>query len=56
MKAKKINIDWHDSEPVLSLDFHPSGLLATGGGDKKSRCAPPLTEGPLQSLRNLISY
>ena len=35
MNAEKINIDWHESEPVWSLDFHPSGLLATGGGDKK---------------------
>ena len=34
MIVEKINIDRHESEPVLSLDFHPSGLLATGGGDK----------------------
>ena len=34
MQAERIDIVWHESEPVWSLDFHPSGLLATGGGDK----------------------
>lgn len=35
MKAKTIQIVWHSKEPVWTLDFHPSGLLATGGGDKE---------------------
>jgi hypothetical protein len=34
MKVKVIQIVWHSKEPVFSVDFHPSGLLASGGGDK----------------------
>ncbi|KAK9843501.1 hypothetical protein WJX81_006208 [Elliptochloris bilobata] len=34
MKAKTLQIVWHGKEPVYSLDFHPSGILATGGADK----------------------
>lgn len=37
MKAKTLQILWHGKDPVLSLDFHPSGLLATGGADKDIR-------------------
>ncbi|KAG0596954.1 hypothetical protein M758_UG298400 [Ceratodon purpureus] len=34
MKGATVQIAWHSSEPVLSLDFHiPSGLLATAGAD-----------------------
>ncbi|KGN48363.1 chromatin assembly factor 1 subunit FAS2 [Cucumis sativus] len=34
MKGGTLQISWHDSKPVLTLDFHPiSGLLATGGAD-----------------------
>ena len=34
MKGGTIQIAWHGSEPVLSLDFHnSSGLLATAGAD-----------------------
>ena len=33
MRAKTLQVVWHDKKPVFSLDFHPSGLLATGGGD-----------------------
>jgi chromatin assembly factor 1 subunit B len=38
MRAKYINIRWSSREtkeitPIFSLDFHQSGLLATGGGD-----------------------
>lgn len=29
-----MQINWHDTKPVLTLDFHPvSGVLATGGAD-----------------------
>jgi len=35
MRAKVLQIIWHDKDPVYSLDFHPSGLLATAGGDKE---------------------
>jgi hypothetical protein len=37
MKAKTLQILWHGKDPVLTLDFHPSGLLATGGADKDVR-------------------
>jgi len=34
MKVKTLLIAWHNREPVYSVDFHPSGRLATGGADK----------------------
>ncbi|XP_078153036.1 transducin/WD40 repeat-like superfamily protein isoform X1 [Carex rostrata] len=34
MKGGTVQINWHDTQPVLTLDFHPkSGILATGGND-----------------------
>ena len=34
MRGGTVQINWHDTKPVLTLDFHPfSGLLATGGAD-----------------------
>ncbi|BFG35116.1 hypothetical protein CerSpe_213900 [Prunus speciosa] len=34
MKGGTVQINWHDTKPVLTLDFHPtSGTLATGGDD-----------------------
>ncbi|KAL9229652.1 hypothetical protein vseg_005097 [Gypsophila vaccaria] len=34
MKGGTVQINWHDTKPVLTLDFHPiSGFLATGGAD-----------------------
>ncbi|XP_050216667.1 chromatin assembly factor 1 subunit FAS2-like [Mercurialis annua] len=34
MKGGTLQINWHGTKPVLTLDFHPiSGLLATGGAD-----------------------
>lgn len=34
MKGGTLQINWHDTKPVLTLDFHPiSGLLATAGAD-----------------------
>ncbi|XP_071722189.1 chromatin assembly factor 1 subunit FAS2-like [Rutidosis leptorrhynchoides] len=34
MKGGTVQINWHDTKPVLTLDFHPiSGLLATAGAD-----------------------
>ncbi|KAL3728930.1 hypothetical protein ACJRO7_033508 [Eucalyptus globulus] len=34
MKGGTVQINWHETKPVLTLDFHPlSGLLATGGAD-----------------------
>ncbi|KAI4385205.1 hypothetical protein MLD38_003258 [Melastoma candidum] len=34
MKGGTVQINWHDTKPVLSLDFHPnSSLLASSGSD-----------------------
>lgn len=34
MKGGTVQINWHDTKPILTLDFHPlSGILATGGAD-----------------------
>ncbi|KAK4773526.1 hypothetical protein SAY87_028545 [Trapa incisa] len=34
MKGGTVQINWHETKPVLTLDFHPaSGILATGGAD-----------------------
>lgn len=43
MKVKVVQIVWHNKEPVFSVDFHPSGLLATGGadGEIKASSGPP---------------
>jgi hypothetical protein len=37
MKVKTLQIIWHGKEPVFSLDFHRTGMLATAGGDKDIR-------------------
>lgn len=47
MKGGTVQIAWHGSEPILSLDFHSiSGLLATAGADHDIKvfypCVPPL--------------
>jgi hypothetical protein len=34
MKAKTLQIVWHEKDPVFSIDFHPDGYIATGGGDR----------------------
>ena len=33
MRVKTIQIVWHEKKPIYSVDFHTSGMLATGGGD-----------------------
>lgn len=35
MKAKTLQIIWHEKQPVFSVDFHPDGYLATGGADRE---------------------
>jgi WD40 repeat protein len=35
MRAKTLQIVWHEKQPVFSLDFHPEGYLATGGADRE---------------------
>jgi chromatin assembly factor 1 subunit B len=42
MRGGTVQINWHDLQPVLSLDFHPaSGRLATAGADHDVK-VPPL--------------
>jgi WD40 repeat protein len=33
MRFQTCFIVWHGKEPVFSIDFHPSGKIATGGAD-----------------------
>lgn len=34
MRGGTVQINWHETKPILTLDFHPlSGTLATGGAD-----------------------
>ncbi|XP_074577446.1 chromatin assembly factor 1 subunit FAS2 [Curcuma longa] len=34
MRGGTVQVNWHDTQPVLTLDFHPrTGVLATGGAD-----------------------
>jgi len=34
MKGGTVQINWHEGQQVLTLDFHsPTGVLATGGND-----------------------
>ena len=37
MKSRVLAINWHDQEPVYSLDFQCNHILATAGGDKEVR-------------------
>ena len=41
MKAKTLQIIWHSKDPVFSIDFHPDGYIATGGGDKDIKVSTP---------------
>ncbi|XVF16966.1 hypothetical protein REPUB_Repub10bG0076500 [Reevesia pubescens] len=62
MKGGTVQINWHDTKPVLTLDFHPiSGLLATGGADfdiKLWLINPGLVQNkiPTASYQNSLSY
>ena len=40
MRVKTIQIVWHEKKPVYTVDFHSSGVLATGGGDKDVKVRP----------------
>ena len=40
MRVKTLQIVWHEKEPVCTLDFSKSGVLATGGADKTIKVAP----------------
>lgn len=35
MRAKTLQIVWHNQEPVFSVDFNRGGVLASAGGDKE---------------------
>ena len=35
MRVKTLQIIWNGKEPVFSVDFHSSGLLASAGSDKE---------------------
>ncbi|KAM2196608.1 hypothetical protein ACFX1Q_000108 [Malus domestica] len=62
MKGGTVQINWHDTKPVLTLDFHPiSGTLATGGADfdiKLWLISSSETEKklPVASYQNSLSY
>lgn len=44
MKGGTVQINWHDTKPVLSLDFHPnSSLLASSGADFDIKVLTPST-------------
>ena len=46
MRVKTMQVMWHDEKPVYSVDFHPSGIFATGGGDKDVKVRPVWGEIP----------
>ena len=40
MKAKLLQIHWHEKEPIYSIHFDASGRFATAGGDHAIRVIP----------------
>lgn len=62
MKGGTLQINWHDTKPVLTLDFHPiSGLLATGGADYDIKIwlinsGEKQKKIPTASYQNSLSY
>lgn len=62
MKGGTVQICWHNSMPVLTLDFHPtSGLLATGGADNDIKLwmissAQEKKEGPVAAYQTSLAY
>ncbi|XP_020696883.1 chromatin assembly factor 1 subunit FAS2 isoform X1 [Dendrobium catenatum] len=62
MRGGTIQINWHDTKPVLTLDFHfPTGTLATGGGDNDIKLwiiSPGESQKkfPLSSYQKSLSY
>ncbi|XP_047327461.1 chromatin assembly factor 1 subunit FAS2 [Impatiens glandulifera] len=62
MKGGTVQINWHDTKPVLTLDFHPlSGLLATGGADFDIKLwnisfDEPQKKSPTATYVNSLSY
>lgn len=61
MKGGTVQINWHETKPVLTLDFHPlSGLLATGGADFDIKLWLLVCEeqkkGPVATYQNSLTY
>ncbi|KAK9950083.1 hypothetical protein M0R45_005587 [Rubus argutus] len=59
MKGGTVQINWHGTKPVLTLDFHPtSGTLATGGADYdiKLWLINSGEKHPSASYHNSLSY
>lgn len=54
MRAKTLQIVWHEKQPVFSVDFHPDGYLATGGADREIKvrsCGCCIYGGPPRERR-----
>ncbi|XP_024992970.1 chromatin assembly factor 1 subunit FAS2 [Cynara cardunculus var. scolymus] len=62
MKGGTLQINWHDTKPVLTLDFHPiSGILATAGADYDIKLWLIASEAgekkvPTATYHNSLSY
>ncbi|GAB2280747.1 3-oxoacyl-[acyl-carrier-protein] synthase [Dionaea muscipula] len=62
MKGGTVQINWHGTKPVLTLDFHPiSGILATGGADFDIKIWQIVSEeahekAPTATYQNSLSY
>lgn len=62
MKGGTVQINWHETKPVLTLDFHPkSGLLATGGADFDIKLwlinpCEPQKKAPTTSYQTSLAY
>ncbi|KAJ0914383.1 putative transcription factor WD40-like family [Helianthus annuus] len=62
MKGGTLQINWHDTKPVLTLDFHPiSGILATAGADYDIKLWLIASEEgekevPASTYQNSLSY
>ncbi|KAK1267014.1 hypothetical protein QJS04_geneDACA009024 [Acorus gramineus] len=62
MRGGTVQIVWHDSKPVLTVDFHsPTGLLATGGADHDIKLwvinpGESQKKGPTASYQSSLSY
>ncbi|KAL6967106.1 3-oxoacyl-[acyl-carrier-protein] synthase [Sarracenia purpurea var. burkii] len=56
MRGGTVQINWHDTKPMLTLDFHPpSGTLATGGADFNTKLWL-VSSGEVQKKNPTASY